>query len=83
MKFWKGNRADGAFYWPAGAVADAFSSWYLTQPGDIRDEPLERTLRRWLCAFSGFNASWEAETGDESFEEIFNLAYVYVYNKER
>jgi hypothetical protein len=83
MKFWKGNRVDGEFDWPADAVADAFSSWYLTQPGNIRDEPLERTLRRWLCDSGGFNASWEAETGEDSFEEIFDLAYVNVYEQEK
>jgi hypothetical protein len=79
VRFWKGNRVDAGFDWPADAVADAFSAWYLTQPGDIRGEPLERTLRRWLCDKDGFNASWEAETGDDSFETVFELAYGNVF----
>lgn len=82
MKFWINNEIAREFSWPVDAVADAFCSAMLGQSmrnagstnwtEKLENWPLERTLRDWLTSPDGFNASWEAEDGPDSFEELID-----------
>jgi hypothetical protein len=73
MKFWKENKVANEFDWPVDAVADAFMMrWHEHDLGHA-PFPLEHMLRSWLTATDGFNSVWEAETGPDSFEELYNL----------
>jgi len=71
MKFWKENKVANEFDWPVDAVADAFMMrWHEHDLGNA-PFPLERMLRSWLTATDGFNSTWEAEHGPDSFDELY------------
>ena len=72
MKFWVENKVSQESDWPVTAVADAFMVHYHRENLRNAPFPLERMLRQWLTARDGFNSTWEAEQGPDSFEELFD-----------
>lgn len=81
MQFWEGNKIDGAFEMPVDDVARIFvtAMHNCQRPGclmvsawheKLESWPLERVLRDWLTSPAGFNSSWTAETGPDSFEAL-------------
>lgn len=87
MQFWKDNKISGEYEMPVAEVAAKFIKWFRAEDGSddvVRDGmPLERLLRWWMTSKEGRGSSWEAESGAESFEALFELAYKGVFGAGR
>jgi hypothetical protein len=84
MIFWRHNKIDQRFEMPAAEVADRYLA-YAESEGvkaeHLAGLPIERSLRYWLTSGDHFDAVWTDETGDESFDTLFNAVLDRIYGK--